>query len=138
MADLPASGSVITYPYLWAWQRDRGETEGRKDRPVCMVLALPGRQGTTLLLLAISGSPPRSDQTAIEIPPLEIRRVGLREWKQAWITVSEFNQDIAERSHYYDPNVEVRGTFSRGFLAKVAAGLKPFITSSVAKVARSD
>ncbi|MBY5412804.1 hypothetical protein HFO98_31140 [Rhizobium leguminosarum] len=26
-------GEVISYPYLWAWQQQRGETEGRKQRP---------------------------------------------------------------------------------------------------------
>ena len=25
-------GEVRLYPYLWARERDRGETEGRKDR----------------------------------------------------------------------------------------------------------
>jgi PHD/YefM family antitoxin component YafN of YafNO toxin-antitoxin module len=32
--DLPA-GAVIEYPYLWRWRRERGESEGRKQRPVC-------------------------------------------------------------------------------------------------------
>ncbi|AEG57336.1 type II toxin-antitoxin system Phd/YefM family antitoxin [Sinorhizobium meliloti] len=26
-------GQVIAYPYLWAWQHEHGETEGRKTRP---------------------------------------------------------------------------------------------------------
>lgn len=25
------AGLIIAYPYLWAWQNDRGETEGRKS-----------------------------------------------------------------------------------------------------------
>lgn len=33
-------GEVISYPYLWAWQQQRGETEGRKRRPVCVVVAI--------------------------------------------------------------------------------------------------
>ena len=28
------SACVLRYPYLWARQADRGETEGRKPRPV--------------------------------------------------------------------------------------------------------
>ena len=138
MADHPQSGSIIEYPYLWAWQRDRGETEGRKGRPVCLLLAIAGQKETNLVLLAISGTPPRHDQTTIEIPLLEIRRAGLREWKQAWITVSEYNHDIAERSYYYEPNAEIRGTFSKGFLAKVALAARPFIRSGNAKVSRLD
>ncbi|WLS01420.1 hypothetical protein [Shinella sumterensis] len=138
MADVPANGSVIRYPYLWAWQRDKGETEGRKGRPVCMVLAIPKGNQTNLILLAISGTPPLSDQTAMEIPPLECRRAGIRDWKDAWITVSEFNHDLAEASFYYDPNAEVLGSFSKGFLAKIAAAFKPFLASSSARISRTE
>jgi hypothetical protein len=138
MADTSANGSIIHYPYLWTWQRDKGETEGRKVRPVCMVLAIPKGNQTNLILLAISGTPPRSDQTALEIPQLESRRAGIREWKNAWITVSEFNHDIAEQSFYYDPNAEVLGSFSKGFLAKIAAAFKPFLAQPSGRVSRTD
>ena len=136
MSDLPANGSVIRYPYLWRWQNERGETEGRKERPVCMMLAIPRGEETHLVLLAISGTPPRSDQTALEIPPLECRRAGIREWKESWITVSEFNYDFAERSYYYDPNAEVLGTFSKGFLARIAEAARPFMSASAARISR--
>lgn len=138
MVETPANGSVIRFPYLWAWQRNRGETEGRKDRPVCMVLAIPKGNQTNLILLAISGSPPRSDQTALEIPQLECRRAGIRDWNDAWITVSEFNHDIAEQSFYYDPNAEVLGAFSKGFLAKIATAFKPFLAQPSAKISRTE
>ena len=68
----PVSGSVIRFPYLWAWQRERVETEGRKSRPVCMVLAIPKGNQTNLILLAISGTPIRSDglgDSATRMPP---------------------------------------------------------------------
>src|SRR5690349_9809646 len=54
-SDLP-SGTVIHYPYLWRWQRERGETEGRKERPVCIVVAVqnPRDALTHLALLAIT------------------------------------------------------------------------------------
>lgn len=138
MADIPANGSVLRYPYLWAWQRDKGETEGRKSRPVCMVLAIPKGAQTHLVILAISGTPPRSDQTALEIPQLECRRAGIRDWKDAWITVSEFNHDIAEASFYYDPNAEISGAFSKGFLARIAAAFKPFLAVPAARVSRAE
>ena len=138
MADIPANGSVLRYPYLWTWQRDKGETEGRKSRPVCMVLAIPKGPQTHLVILAISGTPPRADQTALEIPQLECRRAGIRDWKEAWITVSEFNHDIAETSFYYDSNTETLGSFSRGFLAKVAAAFKPFLSVKTARVSRAE
>lgn len=64
MADIPPNGSIIRYAYLWKWQRDNHETEGRKERPVCLTLSLPHGDQTALIMLAISGTPPRYDQTA--------------------------------------------------------------------------
>ena len=29
--EVPVAGEIIEYPYLWARERDAGETEGRKD-----------------------------------------------------------------------------------------------------------
>ena len=138
MADIPPNGSIIRYAYLWKWQRDNHETEGRKERPVCLALSLPHGDHTALILLAISGTPPRSDQTTLAIPELERRRAGLSAWRDAWITVSEYNFDIAEKSYYYDPNPEVLGAFSKGFLAQVAIAFRPFTTSKIARVNRVD
>lgn len=33
-------GQIISYPYLWELQDERGETEGRKSRPTCVVVAV--------------------------------------------------------------------------------------------------
>jgi hypothetical protein len=136
-AATPPTGSILAYPYLWRWQADKGETEGRKERPVCLLLSVASGEATHLLLLAISGTPPRSDQTALLVPPLERRRGGLREWKDAWITVSEFNYDIAETSHYLDPNAEVFGRFGPKFLSKIAAAARPFIQQRSARIDRA-
>ena len=59
----------------------------------------------------------------MEIPQLECRRAGIRDWKVAWITVSEFNHDIAEQSFYYDPDVEVLGSFSNGSETEACASI---------------
>jgi hypothetical protein len=37
------TGVVLRYPYLWARQAKAGETEGRKDHPVAVACACPGR-----------------------------------------------------------------------------------------------
>ena len=57
--DSPPHGTVIWYPYRWSWQAQRGETEGRKHRPCCMVYSVRdlGSDKTFLFLLAVSGSP---------------------------------------------------------------------------------
>ncbi len=131
MADAPAlsTGEIISaYPYLWLWQRDRFETEGRKERPVCVAVAVKGVDGLThLALLAITGTPPRADQRAVEIPPLEIRRIGLKEHKQAWIIVSEYNYDILEKSFSLDIRTgrkETVARFSQDHVARIPANAR--------------
>jgi hypothetical protein len=116
-----APGAIVNYPYLWRWQRDRGETEGRKDRPVCVVLAVRRDELTHLALFAISSRPPDGDQIAIEVPEIECKRAGLSEFKRAWVTVSEYNYDVAELSFYLEANAPFLGRFSRSFMMQLAA-----------------
>ncbi|MBB3743012.1 hypothetical protein FHT80_002006 [Rhizobium sp. BK226] len=115
-------GEVITYPYLWAWQQQRGETEGRKQRPVCVIIAIRSASdgNTHLALLAITTQPPPSGRAALEIPDIERRRAGLGDLKQSWIVVDEYNYDIVERSWYIEPHQEVLGRFSKSFVMKIA------------------
>lgn len=140
MADAPrlSTGDLVAaYPYLWLWQRDRGETERRKERPVCVAVAVKGADGFThLALLAITGTPPQSDQRAVEIPPLEIRRLGLREHKQAWVIVSEYNYDILEKSFSLDMSGNDGRKLSRGFLKIVLREFRPTLASAQARIDR--
>lgn len=131
-------GTLIHYPYLWRWQHERGETEGRKGRPVCVVLALRHpRDGLThLVLLAISSRPPGGDQIALEIPEIECRRSGLNDLKRGWITVSEYNYDIAERSYHLDINQPVMGRFSKTFMMRLASALAPLFQLADARIDR--
>lgn len=97
-------GQVVSYPYLWAWQHERGETEGRKSRPTCVVVAVRGaRDGLThLALLAITTQPPTADRVGLEVSAIECRRAGLTDLKRCWVVVDEYNYDIAERSRYIE------------------------------------
>jgi hypothetical protein len=135
----PPQGSVIQYPYLWAAQRDAGETEGRKTRPVCLLLRMrdPTSGVHHLFLFGISSQPPRPDQTAIEIPDTERRRAGLTRYPRAWIVVSEYNYDVAERSYYYEPNTPPLGAFSASFLREIAKAVRAALTKAGARVDRT-
>lgn len=115
-------GEVISYPYLWAWQQQRGETEGRKQRPVCVVIAIRGTSdgNTHLALLAITTQPPQAGRSALEIPDIERKRAGLGDLKQSWIMVDEYNYDIVERSWYIEPDQAILGRFSKSFMVKIA------------------
>jgi hypothetical protein len=138
-SEVPPQGSVIAYPYLWAAQRDAGESEGRKERPVCLVLRLHDAEQNLhhLVLLAITSRPPSPDQRALEIPDTERRRAGLTRYPRAWIVVSEYNYDIAEHSYYYDPNTPPLGTFSLPFLREVASALRATFRHAMMRVDRT-
>lgn len=76
-------GQIVSYEYLWNWQAKLGRTNGEKSRPVCLALLIKdARQKLThLVILPISGTPPRADQEALPIPLMELRRAGLSEFK---------------------------------------------------------
>lgn len=74
-ASIEIGDVVPAYPYLWLWQRGRGEEEGRKSPPVCVAIVSRGADGLThLALLAVTGSTPRADQVAVELPPLDLEQ----------------------------------------------------------------
>jgi len=134
--ELPRPGAVIDYPYLWALERDAGETEGRKARPTCVVVSLATASGEHLVaLLAITSQTPRDADTAVEVPALELRRAGLAGHRRAWVITDEFNTDILERSWCYAPNAR-RGAFSPAFLAQILKAFRPTLARRGAAVNR--
>jgi len=116
----PRIGDVWRYPYLWLWQAENGETEGRKPRPTLLSAVVPlATDETALYMLPITGTPPTPDRDALEIPATEIRRAGLSEYKRLWIIFDEHNKDILERSFYFEPDGHV-GSFSKAFVKEIA------------------
>ncbi|GAA4134587.1 hypothetical protein ACFFTN_13225 [Aminobacter aganoensis] len=115
-------GQVIDYPYLWAWQHERGETEGRKVRPSCVIVAIRGAKDglTHLALLAITTQPPQAGRVSIEVSDIECRRAGLSNIRRCWIVADEYNYDIAERSFHLEPHSKIHGRFSKAFVMKIA------------------
>ncbi|MBB3948362.1 hypothetical protein GGQ73_004343 [Rhizobium skierniewicense] len=133
-------GDIVAYPYLWRWQKEISphRDHGEKDRPVCMILAVKDKQGLThILLLPISSKPPHDDQKAIEIPALELRRAKLTRYERGWITVSECNYDIIERSYHFDVRRDAIGRFSDAFLEEIRLAFAPFLAAGSAKISRT-
>ena len=132
-------GHIVRYPYLWLWQRDLGREEGEKDRPAClaMIFRNEAQNLSHLVILAISGTPPSAGQVAVEVPQLELRRAGLTEAKRGWITVSEYNYDILERSWDFPVNTPPQGRFSRPFLKQVQAAVLATIRGKAGRVDRT-
>lgn len=128
----PISGDVWRYPYLWRWQHEAGETEGRKRRPTAFIAAVPGSDGkTNLFILPITSLPPQ-DRLAIEVPQIEKRRAGLDDLP-LWIILDEYNHDLMEVSYYFEPDARI-GAFSKAFHRKA---LSAFLRAARSKQSRS-
>jgi hypothetical protein len=86
---------VIRFPYLWAREAERGETEGRRVRPVAVGVRISRPKGEDVLVLfPITSQPPAEDRFAVEIPETEKRRAGLDATVRLWMILDEYNQDI--------------------------------------------
>lgn len=113
-----ATGSVILYPYLWCWQSEAGETEGRKKRPTAVSVRIKRKDGDVLLLLPITSKMPDASRRALEIPDMEKHRAGLDRSLRLWIILDEFNTDMVGQSWYLEPNAVI-GQFSKAFFLPV-------------------
>lgn len=89
----PKRGYVTFASYLWADESEKGETEGRKDRPVYIIDVedLAGEVGVTVL--PITHAPPGVDRHAVEIPAATKARIGL-DVERSWIVCDEANDFI--------------------------------------------
>ena len=105
---------VIRYPYLWAREAHRGETEGRKERPVAVGVRVLRPDGDLLLLFPITTKEPEAGRFASEIPLIEKRRAGLDADLRLWIILDEYNTDVVGQSFYLEPEPPI-GRFSKAF-----------------------
>jgi hypothetical protein len=92
----PKPGLVISYAYLWSEESERGQVEGRKDRPCAIILAIddPGPGGGNRRQVAvapITHSPPSDPNVAVEIPRRVKESLGL-DSERSWVVLSEINE----------------------------------------------
>ena len=89
----PRPGLVISYSYLWSDEADRGQVEGRKDRPCAIMVALESPQKgsrTQVVVVPITHAPPTNSGAAIEIPVRVKQHLGLDD-ERSWVVLDEFN-----------------------------------------------
>lgn len=127
----PLQGEVWRYDYLWRWQHDGGETEGRKARPTAMVAVVKTPDGTSLFILPITSLPPAAGRLSVEITQIERRRAGLDDIP-LWIMIDEYNLDRLESSFYFDPKARI-GRFSSTFHRQV---LKAFTRAARSRLVK--
>lgn len=91
----PEPGLVISYAYLWHYEHQAGQDEGRKDRPAVIVLTAERHEDdeTFVIVLPITHSAPATAGEAVEIPPAIKRHLGLDD-TPSWIVVTEGNEFV--------------------------------------------
>jgi hypothetical protein len=91
----PEPGLVISYAYVWDHEAQRGQEEGRKDRPCVIALAVERRQdGETLVtVLPATHRAPEDTTAAVEIPHAVKQKLGLDDYR-SWVVVSEGDQFV--------------------------------------------
>jgi hypothetical protein len=99
--------SIIIYPYLWAWQAERGETEGRKERETVVAARFIFEGEIYLALLPITATPPAGDDKAYELPALEVKRIARGAATRLWIILSEANIERVAQSWYLAPDCKI-------------------------------
>ena len=113
----PVPGLVIRYAYLWADEHQRGQAEGRKDRPSAVILVTADEHGDRIVtVLPVTHSPPANPALAVEIPHATKRRLGLDD-ARSWVVLTEANR-------FAWPGPDVRCA-QAGDVASVAYGELP-------------
>lgn len=89
----PRAGLVIRYAFLWSHEAAQGATEGRKDRPVVIVVATRKERGGDLRVIVapITHAPPDDTAASIEVPGDVVSALGL-DGKRQWIRFDELNR----------------------------------------------
>lgn len=119
----PEVGDIWEYPYLWAWQADNSETEGRKARPCALALVNRKQDNLTeVILVPVTTKEPVAGSHFVEVPQIEKKRAGLDEQLRLWVICDEFNSDMPERSYYFEPGGRI-GAFSIRFTKQVQVEL---------------
>ena len=93
----PVPGLVIRYDFLWNDEQQRGRTEGSKQRPCVIVVAVPG--ASHVVVVPITHNSPTDAKNSIELPAAVKANLGLDD-ARSWIVVNELN-----RLRWDDPGV---------------------------------
>jgi hypothetical protein len=82
---------VVRYSYLWATEYEKGNEEGRKDRPCAIVVARQLVADRAIVtVVPVTHVPPRDANDAVEIPAAVKVHLGLDDLP-SWIVVTETN-----------------------------------------------
>lgn len=97
----PFPGMVVRYSFLWSSEANRGQTEGRKDRP-CVIVTAVRRVGDGRFRVRVLPVTHQSAEEArsVAIPQKVKRHLGL-DVGDSWIVLDEVNE-------FFWPGVDLR------------------------------
>lgn len=138
----PETGLVISYYFLWDREHAKGEEEGRKPRPACVVVPLTSKHGDVVLFPLTTKEPPPG-RIAIKVPEMERRRLKLKGRGPSWIILDEGNTDrLADSFHIepisYDPPTFSYGKLSRAFMGQLLQILAKAIREGKTRLVKRD
>ena len=83
---------VIRYSFLWSHEARTGATEGSKDRPCAIVVAVPADTdgGTRVVVVPVTHAMPTDPHAAIALPSTVKASLGLDD-APSWICLDELN-----------------------------------------------
>jgi hypothetical protein len=112
----PQLGLVISYSYLWHHEQRAGRTEGAKDRPCVIVLAVerPDDGSSIVTVVPVTHSRPDDPSAALELP-LAVKHHLRLDAERSWIILDEINQ-FTWPGFDLRPIPPSRGRFTYGFL----------------------
>jgi hypothetical protein len=112
---IPEVGLVISYAYVWRHEYERGNEDGKKNRPCVIVLAVENEAlGVRVTVAPITHQKPSGDAVGVEIPLRVKQHLGLDE-DASWVIVSEVNQ-FTWPGYDVRPISGGRGTYAYGFI----------------------
>jgi hypothetical protein len=88
----PLPGLVIRFSFLWSREARAGATEGRKDRPCAIVVAVPRGEAGDLrvAVVPVTHSAPDDPAASIELPQAVKVALGL-DPEPSWVRLDELN-----------------------------------------------
>lgn len=111
----PQLGLVISYSYLWHYESERGQDEGRKDRPCVVILATEqADDGMMVTVVPVTHSPPADISAGVVLPPRVKQHLGLDD-QPSWVVLNEGNRFIWP-GYDLKPVRGAKGKFDYGFL----------------------
>lgn len=89
---VPLPGLVIRYSFLWSREARAGATEGRKDRPCAIVVAMPrdAHGNTRVAVVPVTHTAPDDPAVSIALAASVMNALGL-DAEPSWVRLDEVN-----------------------------------------------